>query len=40
MKYYAWEKPFMKKVEDTRNKEVLYSGISISVAVYQVSYFP
>ena len=28
IKYYAWEKPFMKKVEDTRNKEVLYGSQS------------
>ena len=23
IKYYAWEKPFMKKVEETRKEEVI-----------------
>ena len=29
IKYYAWEKPFMKKVEETRKEEVMSHIIKI-----------
>ena len=40
IKYYAWEKPFMKKVEETRKEEVTSRPQNIIFFIVFVDAFP